>query len=249
MKTLALLGGMTPDVTALYYNIINTQVRRKLGARHSARMYIYSVDLEVQLQRIEAGDLEAFGDEFVDAITPLIGANPNTSKASCVDGVLLGAILAHKVAPRLRSVLPPYVRFLDVADVVADSLKAQSISVVGLVGPKLTMTDRSPDFFVGKLTADHGIEVLVPESEQEVGAVHRGMMEEVVKGRDAVTAETRQMFKSAAEQLIRRGAQGIILGSTDLGFVLDQDDFDVPVIDAAKIHATGAADWALAATE
>jgi len=78
--------------------------------------------------------------------------------------------------------------------------------------------------FRGKLTSTHGIEVIIPETQAEVNKVNRGMFEEVVKGRDAVTSQTKQMFMDAANKFIERGAQGLILGSTDIGFVLDQQD-------------------------
>lgn len=243
MRTLALLGGMTPDVTALYYKIINDCVRRKLGARHSARMYIFSVDLESQLRYVEAGDMASFANEFTQALRPL--TSKQIDGHTPVHGVLLGAILAHKVASQIRDTLPPHIEFLHVADMVALSLKARGISKVGLIGPKLTMIDSSPDFFIGKLTCDHHIEVLVPDTEEEIEAVNHGMMSEVVKGSSAVTPQTRQMFRDAAIRLIDRGVQGLILGSTDLGFVLSQADFDVPVVDAAYVHAEGVAEWAL----
>lgn len=243
MRTLALLGGMTPDVTALYYKIINDYVRRKLGARHSARMYIFSVDLESQLQYVEAGDMASFANEFIQALRPLI--SEQSDGRTPAHGVLFGAILAHKVAPQIRDTLPPHIEFLDVADMVASSLKARGISKVGLIGPKMTMVDRSPDFFVGKLMHDHQIVVLVPDTEEEIEAINRGMMSEVVKGPLAVTPQTRQMFRDAANRLVDRGMEGLILGSTDLGFVLSQADFDVPVVDAAKVHAEGVVEWAL----
>ena len=134
---------------------------------------------------------------------------------------------------------------MHVADFVATAIKAKSVTTVGLLGPGSTMRDRSYGFFIGKLQIDHGLTLLVPDTEAELDEVNRGMLEEVAKGKNAVTLGTRQMFKDVADRLIRRGAMGLILGSTDLGFVLEQADFEVPVFDAARIHALGAADWAL----
>jgi len=245
MKTLVLLGGMTPDVTSLYYNIINNHIRRRLGASRSARIYIYSVDLESQLQRVKDNDWSAFANEYIDAMRPLV--QPSVASSSSM-GVLLGAIIAHKVSKQISSQLPVHIPFLDVTDFLAVEIKAKGISRVGLIGPKPTMIDDSPDFFRGKLTSTHGVEVIIPETQAELDEVNRGMFEEVVKGKDAVTSQTKQMFMDAANKLIERGAQGLILGSTDLGFVLDQQDFEergVSVFDAAKIHAVGVAEWAL----
>ena len=237
MKTIALLGGMTPDVTTLYYQLINQHIRQKLGARHSAKLYIYSVDLEEQLQRVQAGDWDAFAAEYIGAIQPLTSGR--------VQGVALGAIIAHKASSRISASLPASVAFLDVADFVARHLSSIDVAKVGLIGPDVTMTDKSDDFFVGKLEKA-GISVLVPDTEEELKEVNRGMFEEVVRGKAAVTADTANMFRHAAAKLLERGAKALILGSTDLGFVLQQNDFPgTPVLDVAYIHAQGLAEWAL----
>jgi aspartate racemase len=242
MKTIALLAGMTPDVTALYYNIINQHVRAKLGGRHSAKLYIYSVDLEEQLSRVQSGQWDAFAEEYTKALQPLVSQQP-----ASIDGAALCAIVAHKVSSQVARSLPSDVAFIDVADSVARALKALNVVKVGLVGPAVTMTDRAEDFFVGKLTGRHGIEVLVPETDAEVAEVNRGMFEEVARGAAAVSEDTTQMFKDTARKLIARGAQAIILGSTDLGFVLTAEDFPgIPVLDAAKLHAIDLAEWAMA---
>ena len=242
MKTLALLGGMTPDVTALYYSIMNQTVRAELGARHSAKIYIYSVDFEHQIQRLQQGQWTAFADEYIQALKPLISQQPPS-----VQGVALGAIVAHKVANQIARSIPENVVFLDVTDSVAKDIKARNINVVGLLGPAVTMTDESPDFFLGKLVHVHGIEVLVPNTPEEIAEVNRGMLEEVARGVADVSEPTRQMFKTAVARLIERGAAAIVLGSTDLGFVLKQDDFpSTPVLDAATLHAVDLAKWMLA---
>lgn len=243
MKTLTLLGGMTPDVTTLYYNLINQHVRSRLGQRHSAKVYIYSVDLEEQLQRVQAGDWDAFAAEYIDAVRPLVSKeSPRTH------GVALCAILAHKVSKQIANSLPPGVLFLDVTDFLAKELKILGITTVGLIGPSVTMTDLSADFFIGKLRESHGIEVIVPGSDAEIAEVNRGMLEEVVRGAAAISDTTRTMFKDAALKLIAGGAQALILGSTDLGFVLQQEDFPgTIVLDAAKVHAVGLAEWSLGA--
>ena len=242
MRPLALLGGMTPDVTAVYYNLINKHVRMQLGKRHSAKLYIYSTDLEEQLQRAQNGSWEAFASEFIRATHPLV----HSAEGPAVHGVALSAIIAHKVSNAIAGSLPPGVPFLDISDFIAAELGRLSINVVGLIGPGVTMTDRSPDFFIGKLESNHGVNVLVPQTEAEISEVNRGMFEEVVRGRAAVTSQTKQMFKDVAMGLVNRGAKALILGSTDLGFVLSQDDFpDIQVLDAAKVHAIGLAQWSL----
>ncbi|KAI0523921.1 Asp/Glu/hydantoin racemase [Xylaria bambusicola] len=243
MKTLLLLGGMTPDVTKLYYDLINRTARAALGGRHNAPLYMYSADLETMVQHAGAGEWDAFAKVYTDAIDAL---------ADKVDAVVVSAILAHKVAARLtRSLSPTGVPLLHIADCVAAHLKARfpHVRTVGLLGPKITMLDRDdPDFFVGRLeTPGNGFKVLVPETQSDLEEVNRGMMEEVAKGAAAVTPNTKDMFVRQANRLIERGAQGIILGSTDLGFVVRQEDLPhgVIVIEPGAIHAEEAAKWAL----
>lgn len=242
MKTLTLLAGMTPDVTALYYNTINQHVRKRLGHRHSAKIYLYSVDLEEQLQRAQQGNWDAFAAEYVQALRPLVSQG-----AACTQGVALGAIIAHKVSKQIAETLPAAVPFLDITDFVAQELKTLGITSTGLIGPSATMTDSSADFFVGKLRDRHDITVIVPQSDSEITEINRGMLEEVARGAAAVSDSTRSMFKQAALKLIDQGAQAIILGSTDLGFVLQEEDFPgVTMLDPAKVHAVGLAEWMLA---
>jgi aspartate racemase len=239
MKTLLLLGGMTPDVTVLYYNAISRVVRSQLGGRHGASLYLYSADLEAMIQHLGRGDLDAFARTYTDPIAAL---------ASRVDGVVICAILAHKVAAQIRASLPAGVTLLHIADVLAAHIKVQhpGLRKLGLLGPKATMLGADDaDFFVGPLqNPENGFEVLIPETEADVEEVNRGMLEEVAKGVAAVTPETRHMFISQAKALVRRGAQAIVLGSTDLGFVLTQEDIgEVPIIEPALVHAEYAGVW------
>ncbi|KAI1331461.1 Asp/Glu/hydantoin racemase [Xylariaceae sp. FL0255] len=241
MKRLLILGGMTPDVTRLYYDTINRVTRTALGHRHTAQMYVYSADLEVMVQHASAGDWKSFARVYVDAIEALSGR---------VDGIVVSAILAHKVTARLIQAANG-IPLLHVADCVAQRLQSQypDIRTAGLLAPGITMRDATdPDFFIGRLqSAEHGFRVLVPETEDDLNAVSRGVLEEVAKGAAAVTPQTKAMFISQAERLIKRGAQAIILGSTDLGFVVREEDLKpgTIVIEPAAIHAEEAARWAL----
>ncbi|KAI0481910.1 Asp/Glu/hydantoin racemase [Xylaria cf. heliscus] len=243
MKTILLLGGMTPDVTRLYYDIINRATRSALGGRHNAPLYVYSADLEVMVQYAGAGDWDAFAKVYTDPINAL---------SDKVDAVVVSAILAHKVTARLTQSLSSIgVPLLHIADCVATHLKSQypQVRTVGLLGPQITMLDRDdPDFFIGRLeTPENGFKVVVPETQTDLEEVNRGMMNEVAKGAAAVTPQTKAMFIRQANKLIDRGAQGIILGSTDLGFVVRQQDLQdgVIIIEPGGIHAEEVAKWAL----
>ncbi|KAI0452229.1 Asp/Glu/hydantoin racemase [Xylaria acuta] len=191
MRTLLLLGGMTPDVTGLYYDITNRAARSALGGRHNAPLYVYSANLEAMVQYAGAGDW----DNLVKAYT-----NPVDALSDKVDVVV--------------SLSPTGVPLPHIADCVAVHLKSRypQVRTVGLLEE-----------------------------------VNRGMMNEVSKGAAAVTPQTKAMFIRQANKLIKRGAQGIILGSTDLGFVVRLENFDdgVIIIKLGAIHAEEAAKWAL----
>ncbi|RYC59027.1 hypothetical protein CHU98_g7185 [Xylaria longipes] len=243
MRTLLLLGGMTPDVTKLYYDIINRAARSALGGRHNAPLYVYSANLETMVQYAGAGNWDAFAKVYTDPIHAL---------SDKVDAVVVSAILAHKVTAQLtQSLSSTGVPLLHIADCVATHLKSQHphVRTVGLLGPQITMLDRDdPDFFIGRLEAPkNGFKVIVPEAKTDLEEVNLGMMNEVTKGAAAVRPQTKAMFIRQANKLIERGAQGIILGSTDLGFVVRQEDLQdvVIIIEPGGIHAEEAAKWAL----
>jgi aspartate racemase len=243
MKRLLLLGGMTPDATSVYYSTINQVTRSALGGRHTAPLYLYSAEFHTMIQFASSGDWDAFAKVYTDAIEPLVGK---------IDGVVVCAILAHKVARPLKDfLLPTQIPLLHIADCVGQHLRSQfpHIATLGLLGPKITMMGGdNTDFFVGRLqSSELGFKVLIPESEAEVDEVNRGIMEELTKGASAVTPQTKAMFIRHATKLVDRGAQAIILGSTDLGFVLRQEDLadGVIVIEPGHIHAEEVAKWAM----
>ncbi|KAF5550758.1 asp Glu Hydantoin racemase domain-containing protein [Fusarium mexicanum] len=238
MRTLLLPGGMTPDVTALYYNIINKVVRTKLGDRASAPLYLYSANLEEMIQHAMKGDWDEFAKVY---------KKPIKSLSDRVDGIAICAILAHKVAKKLSDdSSAAHVPLFHIADCLAINITNNhpSMKKLGLLGPKISMLDSDdPDFFVAKLQKA-GFEILIPERPENIEEVNRGMLQEVAKGVASVTDSTRKMFIEQARRLIDRGAQGIILGSTDLGFVLRQEDVgDVPLFEPAAIHAHELGIW------
>ncbi|KAG8353827.1 hypothetical protein FVEN_g8196 [Fusarium venenatum] len=240
MKTVLLLGGMTPDVTVLYYNIINKAVRVRLGVRAAAPLYIYSANLEDMIQHAMNEDWSTFTSVYADPIKAL---------SERVDGIAVCAILAHKVAAQLSNILATSnVPLLHIADFLSAYITQTHPSVkrLGLLGPKISMLDsENPDFFAGRLQqARCGLSVTIPETAEEIDKVNRGMLEEVAKGVDSVTESTKAMFINQAKKLVARGAQAIILGSTDLGFVVRQEDLgDIPLIEPAAIHAEELARW------
>ncbi|EGU79870.1 hypothetical protein FOXB_09632 [Fusarium oxysporum f. sp. conglutinans Fo5176] len=202
MRTLLLLGGMTPDVTALYYNIINKVVRLKLGDRASAPLYLYSANLEEMIQHAMKGDWDEFAKVY---------KKPIRSLSDGVDGIAICAILAHKVAKKLfDDSSSAHVPLFHIADCLALHITNNhpSTKKLGLLGPKISMLDSDdPDFFVAMLQKA-GFEILIPETPADIEEVNRGMLQEVAKGVASVTDSTRKMFIQQAKKLIERGAQG-----------------------------------------
>ncbi|KAG4255827.1 hypothetical protein FPRO03_04775 [Fusarium proliferatum] len=238
MRTLLLLGGMTPDVTALYYSIINKVVRMKLGDRASAPLYLYSANLEKMIQHAMKGDWDEFAKVY---------KTPIRSLSDRVNGIAICAILAHKVAKKLfDDSSAARVPLFHIADCLSLHITNNhpSAKKLGLLGPKISMLDSDdPDFFVAMLQKA-GFEILIPETPEDIEEVNRGMLQEVARGVASVTDSTKNMFVQQAKKLIDRGAQGIILGSTDLGFVLRQEDVgDIPLFEPAAIHAQELGIW------
>lgn len=229
IKTLGLLGGLTYQATIVYYDLINAHIRTVLGKRHSAPIILHSFDAEIMLSHAQFGDWPAFSSAMCSAAKNL--------EHSGADAIVITAVLAHKVYDDVaRSVNVPV---LHIADIVAADIKAAGKGKAALLGAKDVM---EADFIKGRLTEQHGLQVLVPDEagRNEVG---RLMFEEVAAG--IVKPETRAFFKRTAEGLIRDGADCLILGSTDLGFVLQEGDVDVPMFTTAVSHAKGVAEWAL----
>ncbi|KAG5788992.1 hypothetical protein H9Q69_011941 [Fusarium xylarioides] len=215
MRTLLLLGGMTPDVTALYYNIINKVVRIKLGDRASAPLYLYSANLEEMIQHAMKGDWDEFAKVY---------KKPIRSLSDRVDGIAICAILAHKVAKKLfDSSSETRVPLFHIANCLALHITNNhpSVKKLGLLGPKISMLDSDdPDFFVAMLRKA-GFEILIPETSEDIEEVNRGMLQEVAKGVASVTDSTRKMRLAARRESVRAeqsrpGAAPVTPESTEL---------------------------------
>jgi aspartate racemase len=220
MKTIGLIGGMSWESTMTYYQIINTVIKEELGGLHSARCVLYSVDFD----EIEAcqtrGDWQRSAGILADAARRLERAG--------ADFFLICTNTMHKVAPAVRRAVT--IPLLHIAEVTADELLRQGIRRVGLLGTRYTMEQ---DFYKSALT-ERGLEVLVPqEMDQEM--VHRVIYDELCCGIRA--EQSRREYREVAARLADRGAQGIILGCTEIGLLLGQEDASVPLFDTAYLHA------------
>ena len=228
MKTIGLIGGMSWESTVTYYQLINEAVKEQLGGLHSAEILLYSVDFD----EIEA--LQSSGQwDKAGAILAEIAHKLEQAGADCI---LICTNTMHKVADTVRAAVS--VPLLHIAEATADALEAAGISRVALLGTRYTMTE---DFYKSKLVA-RGIDVLIPESE-DVDTVNSIIFDELCLG---ITSEaSRQKLLSIIASLQKQGAQGVILGCTEIGLLISPQDTDLPVFDTTMIHAAAASAFAL----
>ena len=229
MKTIGLIGGMSWESTVPYYQTVNRVIGRRLGALHSAKIALYSVDFDEIEQLQHAGRWEESGDMLADAARAVRRAG--------ADFIVLCTNTMHKVAPQIEAAVD--VPLLHIADATAARVKAAGVARVGLLGTKFTMEE---DFYRGRLESRHRLEVLTPPADQR-DLVHRVIYGELCLG--SVRGESRQGFQQVVAGLVAAGAQGVILGCTEIGLLLRQEDAPVPLFDTATIHAEAAADYAL----
>ena len=228
MKTIGLLGGMSWESTVSYYRLINTGIKERLGGLHSAKCLLYSVDF-AEIEACQSrGDWDRAGELLGKAAAGLEQAGANF--------LLICTNTMHKVVPQIAAHIS--IPILHIAEAAADVLAEQCIETVGLLGTKYTMQQ---DFYRDKLI-EHGIRVLVP-SEEEMETVNSVIFQELCLG--LVSDASRNAYLSIIDSLARRGAQGILLGCTEIGLLLSQEDTPMPLFDTAVIHAAGAVRIAL----
>ena len=228
MKTIGLIGGMSWESTVTYYQIVNETVKRELGGLHSAKILLYSVDFA------EIEEYQAKG-EWGKSAGVLTETAMNLEKAGA-DYLVICTNTMHKVAPEIRKHIS--IPIIHIAEATAEELKKNSISRVGLLGTKYTMTQ---EFYKSKLI-DAGIDVVIPNGE-DVETVNGIIYNELCLG--IVSEESKQKLRQIIDELAKNGAQGVILGCTEIGLLIQQKDVELPVFDTTQIHATKAALLAL----
>ena len=230
MKTLGLIGGMSWESTVPYYRTINQTVKEQLGGLHSARLLLYSVDF-AQIEKLQhAGDWDAAGAVLADAARSL--------KAGGAQLLVICTNTMHKVADAVEAAsgLP----LLHIADPTGDAIRAHGFTRIGLLGTRFTMEQ---DFYRLRLIERHGLEVLVPDADER-DIVHRVIYDELCRG--VIREESRAQYRRVMASLVARGAQGIILGCTEIGLLVGEGDASVPLFDTTALHARAAALAALA---
>lgn len=220
MKTIGLIGGMSWESTQTYYRLINQKVREQLGGLHSAKLVLYSVDfaeIEVLQRR----------DDWQTA-AQILGSAARSVEAAGAELLVVCANTMHKVAPEIEQMVA--IPLLHIADATARALKEDGVTQVGLLGTSFTMEQA---FYRERLEA-HGIQVLIPEVAQRE-RVHSVIFGELCRG--VVSIESKQDYLEIVASLAGRGAQGVILGCTEIGLLIQQADTEVRLYDTTEIHA------------
>ncbi|WP_151963166.1 aspartate/glutamate racemase family protein [Acinetobacter oleivorans] len=228
MKTIGLLGGMSWESTALYYQQINKMLHHKLGKLHSAKVIINSLDFE------EIAALQAKG-LWQEAGAYLAEQAQNLEKAGA-DCILVCTNTMHKVAAQIEESIT--VPFIHIADATAKEILSQNIGKVALLGTAFTMEQ---DFYKARLQ-DYGIDVVIP-NEADRKIVHRIIYEELCLG--VINSHSQQQYIAIVEALIADGAEGIILGCTEICMLIGELKFSVPLFDTTTIHAKEAVSFSL----
>ncbi|UCC97799.1 MAG: aspartate/glutamate racemase family protein [Phycisphaerales bacterium] len=229
MKTIGLVGGLSWQSSLEYYRIINEAVRERLGGLHSARIVMHSFDLAEMAALQEEADWETAARSIISAAQRLEAAGANV--------LVICTNTMHKVADEVQKDIR--IPLLHIADATAKEVKATGLKKVGLLGTKFTMEG---DFWKARLVEHYGLEVIIPD-DNERQIVNRTVYDELCIGQ--VQPSSKETFRRISQNLVAAGAQGVILGCTEIYLLLEQQDVQVPVFDTTRIHAESAARFAL----
>ncbi|WP_205438264.1 aspartate/glutamate racemase family protein [Edwardsiella tarda] len=229
MKTIGLLGGMSWESSAEYYRIINQGVREHLGPTASASVVLWSFNF-AEIEALQhQGDWSTLSERMVDAAQRLQGAG--------ADVLLICTNTMHRMAPALESALS--IPLIHIADPTAAAIKVAGLRKVGLLGTAFTMEQ---DFYKGRLSERHGLEVIVPEADDRA-TVHRIIYDELVAGQ--ITPSSRAAYRQVIARLVQAGAEAVILGCTEIMLLVQPEDSAVPLFDTTALHAAAAVEAAL----
>ncbi|WP_309572897.1 aspartate/glutamate racemase family protein [Deinococcus sp.] len=229
MKLLGIIGGMSWTSTAEYYRLLNEAVARERGGLHSARLLLHSLDFEVVAALQRSGDWEAAGLLLADAARGLERAGAG--------GLILATNTMHKVADAIEDAVS--IPLLHIADATGARIRAAGLSRVGLLATAFTMEQA---FYTGRLAEKYGLDVIVPGAEERAD-IHRIIFDE--QCRNDIRPESRHTYRRIMAGLVERGAQGLILGCTEITLLVGAADTTVPVFDTTRIHVEDAVTWML----
>ncbi|PNK59613.1 aspartate/glutamate racemase family protein [Psychrobacter sp. FDAARGOS_221] len=225
-RTLAIIGGMSWESTLTYYKLINEGVRESLGGQHSADILMHSLDF-AHIEALQAqGDWEAMAQVMEDSAKRL--------KLAGAEGLLIATNTMHKLADNVikASGLP----LIHIADATVSAIQAKGLNKIALLGTKFTMGDASDNatHFYKSRFIEAGIDVIVPDDTQQ-NVVHSIIYDELCQG--VINAKSKTAFIQVIRSLSEQGAQGVILGCTEIGLLINSNDSHIPVFDTAHIHA------------
>jgi aspartate racemase len=229
MKTIGLIGGLSWESSKEYYRIINETVNEKLGGLHSAKCVLYSVDFAECREIQQAKGWDEVTKILVDAAQRL--------EAAGADMILICANTMHKLVPEIQR--DTHVPILHIVDVTAEKILEKGLKRVGLLGTNMTMEE---NFYKGRMRERFGIDVLVPDKDE------RDFIDTVIFGELCVgkmNGSSKMRFKEIIGKLVEDGAEGVILGCTEIPLLIKQEDVNVPIFDTAEIHAKAAVEYAL----
>ncbi len=229
MKTIGIIGGMSWESSQSYYRLVNTLVKQRLGGLHSAKVILNSLDFaEIEALQM-AGDWGQMGEILTTAALKL-----ELAGAECI---LIATNTMHKVADQVAQNLN--IPLLHIADATGFQLKRDEISKVALLGTRFTMEQL---FYKERLAKKHGIEVIIPNAEERE-LVHNIIYQELCRG--VIAPKSKSIYLSIVDRLAKQGAQAVILGCTEIGLLINQDDTKVKLYDTTEIHAEFAVNFAL----
>lgn len=229
MKTIGLIGGMSWESSIVYYELINKKVRTILGGHHSCRNLMYTVDFDHVVKLQHEDKWEELDIIMADAARRL--------EAGGADIVVLCTNTMHLCSDAIKKAIS--IPFLHIAEATGMEIRNKSISKIALLGTRFTM---EKDFYKKVLAEMFGIEVIIPnEADREI--IHRIIYDELVQGQ--VKDESREAYKSIIKKLENQGAEGVILGCTEIPLLISNADVDIPTFDTTTIHAEKAVEWAI----
>ena len=227
-RTLGIIGGMSWESTESYYRLINEGIKAELGNLHSADLLIHSVDFA------PIGELQAQG--AWDEMGAILANSGKRLQAAGAQGLLIATNTMHKVVDDVQAAtnLP----IIHMADATAKAIQAQGLTKIALLGTQFTMTQ---DFYKQRLI-DTGLQVLIPDNDARA-EVHRIIYDELCQGQ--FLDSSRQYYSQVIKDLANKGAEGVILGCTEIGLLIQQADSPIAVFDTTAIHAAAAVDFLL----
>lgn len=230
MKTLGLIGGMSWESTAIYYRHLNEIARDRLGGLHSAKLLLWSFDFAEVAARQHAGDWDGASAMMTEAARRLEDGG--------AEALVICTNTMHKLAEAVEASVG--IPLVHIADATAVRLKAAGVRRPALLATRFTMEE---DFYTGRLRDRHGIDAIVPD-ERGRDLIHRIIYEELCRG--VTSPASKAAYLDEIERLRRAGADGVILGCTEITMLIGAEDTDLPVLDTTRIHAEAAMEFALA---